>query len=106
MSTRAIHSYAYLFTFGEIWSGEILRKNTVFHDEQDSIRYKTGQCGEGGIRTLVLLLNKHDFIVPILTPCCPHFFYRNHRNINYFEPSIRKSHLLIILEILEPHLIP
>ena len=101
MTTRDVHSYAYLFTFGEIWSGKILRKNTVFHDERESIQHKTAQCGEGGIRTLVLLVYKHDFIVPILSP----FFYRNHRNINYFESSIRKSHLLIILEILEPHLI-
>ena len=57
MSTRAIHSYAYLFTFGEIRSGEILRKNTVFHDERSSIQHETAQCGEGGIRTLEWILS-------------------------------------------------
>ena len=57
MAPRDIHSYAYLFTFGEIWSGEILRKNTLFHDEHSSIQHKTAQCGEGGIRTLECAIN-------------------------------------------------
>ncbi len=61
MSTRAIHSYAYLFTFAEIWSGEILRKNTLFHDERSIIQHKTAQCGEGGIRTLAPLVVKREF---------------------------------------------
>ncbi len=57
MATRATHSYACLFTFGEIWSGEILRKNTLFHQGRDSIQYKSAQCGEGGIRTLECAIN-------------------------------------------------
>ena len=61
MTTRDVHSYAYLFTFGEIWSGKILRKNTVFHDERESIQHKTAQCGEGGIRTLAPLVVKREF---------------------------------------------
>ena len=57
MTTRAIHSYAYLFTFGEIWSGEIMHKIIGFHDERSSIQHKTAQCGEGGIRTLECAIN-------------------------------------------------